>query len=173
MKQLDFKYLFDKYFDELRNFVYYRCGDAELATDVAQEVFMKLWEKQLEQAPEELVGLLYKMAKDNIVSKFRRKKVERNYTEMPHYHSNSLLPDEELEGNELNQKYEKALSEMKDNQREVFLMSRNDELKYKEIADRLDISVKAVEKRMKNALIFLRKSLLILCLIISQIIDRL
>jgi RNA polymerase sigma-70 factor (ECF subfamily) len=48
---------------------------------------------------------------------------------------------------------------MKEKQRVVFLMSRYDGLKYKEIADHLDISVKAVEKRMNQALDHLKKHL--------------
>ena len=41
----EFKLLFDTYFDAIRSFVFYRCGDANVASDVAQEVFMKVWEK--------------------------------------------------------------------------------------------------------------------------------
>jgi RNA polymerase sigma-70 factor (family 1) len=171
LNQKDFKALFDKHFDALRNFVYYRCGDAEMATDVVQDVFIKIWEKQLDKKPEEVIGLLYKMAKDNLISQIRHQKVERDYEEAPHYHTGSLSPEEELESKELRLKYERALGEMAEKQREVFLMSRNDELKYHEIADRLQISVKAVEKRMKYALEFLRKYLLILCLILVQIIE--
>jgi RNA polymerase sigma-70 factor (ECF subfamily) len=156
----DFKILFDKHFDPLRNYIYYRCGNGELATDIAQEVFMKIWEKQLKEPPKELIGLLYKMARDLFISKYRRAQTEKEYTAMPVSKNESLTPDDELNYNELKKSYEKALKEMPDNQREVFLMSRMEELKYKEIAERLDISIKAVEKRMKNALQFLREALL-------------
>jgi len=52
------------------------------------------------------------------------------------------------------------LEKMPENQRTVFLMSRNDELKYHEIAECLNISVKTVEKRMSAALKLLRNELL-------------
>ena len=58
----------------------------------------------------------------------------------------------DLEYSELKKKYEKTLMKLPIKQREVFLMSRVEELKYSEIAERLRISVKAVEKRMKKAL---------------------
>jgi RNA polymerase sigma-70 factor (ECF subfamily) len=159
LKREDFKRLFNEHFDPLRNYIYYRCGDGELATDIAQEVFMKLWEKQLDKPPEELVGLLYKMAKDAFISKYRRSKTEQEYIARPPDKNESQSPEDELRYKELKNSYEKALKEMPEIQREVFLMSRNEELKYQEIAERLELSIKAVEKRMKNALQFLRQAL--------------
>ncbi|MCG8580912.1 MAG: RNA polymerase sigma-70 factor [Bacteroidales bacterium] len=159
MKREHFKRLFNEHFDPLRNYIYYRCGDAELATDIAQDVFMKLWEKQLDKPPKELVGLLYKMAKDAFISKYRRSKTEKEFIARPPDNDESQSPDEELSYKELKQSYERALKEMPEIQREVFLMSRNEELKYHEIADRLELSIKAVEKRMTNALQFLRQAL--------------
>lgn len=159
MKREDFKSLFNEHFESLRNYIYYRCGDAELATDIAQDVFMKLWEKQLDKPPKELVGLLYKMAKDAFISKYRRSKTEQEYVARPPDNTESQSPEEEMSYKELTTTYERALKEMPEIQREVFLMSRMEELKYKEIAERLDLSIKAVEKRMKNALLFLRQAL--------------
>ena len=57
--------------------------------------------------------------------------------------------------------YEEALKSLSEKQRDVFLMSRLDALSYKDIAERLDISVKAVEKRISGALSNLRKSILV------------
>ena len=70
-----------------------------------------------------------------------------------------MCPEEEMEFNELKLKYEKALSSLPENQRIVFLMSRKDGMKYSEIAEYLQISVKAVEKRMSKTLAYMRKSL--------------
>jgi len=160
LKREDFKSLFNEHFDPLRNYIYYRCGDAELATDIAQDVFMKLWEKQLDKPPKELVGLLYKMAKDAFISKHRRSKTEQAFiARPPDNNDEAQSPEEELNYKELKRTYERALKEMPEIQREVFLMSRMEELKYHEIAERLELSIKAVEKRMKNALQFLRQAL--------------
>ncbi|MBK3516626.1 RNA polymerase sigma-70 factor [Carboxylicivirga marina] len=159
MKREDFKSLFNEQFDPLRNYIYYRCGDAELATDIAQDVFMKLWEKKLDKPPKELIGLLYKMAKDAFISKYRRSKTEQEFIARPPDNAESQSPEEELNYKELKRTYERALKEMPEIQREVFMMSRVEELKYHEIAERLELSIKAVEKRMKNALQFLRQEL--------------
>lgn len=61
---------------------------------------------------------------------------------------------------ELKKKYGEVLSNMPETQRIAFLLNRNDELSYSEIAIRLQISVKAVEKRISAALKVLRKHLL-------------
>lgn len=68
-------------------------------------------------------------------------------------------PEKLMEFEEMKQHYELALAKLNDKQRTVFLMSRMDGLKYREIADRLSISAKAVEKRMTQALASLRKAL--------------
>ncbi|MEN9443274.1 MAG: hypothetical protein RIS47_164 [Bacteroidota bacterium] len=160
MKQEEFKLLFDRYFDSLRSYIYYRCGDKDLATDVAQEAFIKLWEKQETYEPKRNVGLLYKMASNLFVSRYRHQKVVDGYASSFSFVAESESPEEELLHTELQDSYEKALNDLPEKQRTVFLMSRMEELKYEEIAQRLDISVKAVEKRMHNALLYLRKVLL-------------
>jgi RNA polymerase sigma-70 factor (ECF subfamily) len=67
--------------------------------------------------------------------------------------------DGEFDYKQLKVRYENALQKLPEKQRTVFMMSRMEELKYTEIAQLLDISIKTVEKRMSNALFYLRKAL--------------
>ena len=69
---------------------------------------------------------------------------------------NEQSPQYALEEKEFKEQLENIIASMPEKQRDVFLMNRIDELTYKEIADRLELSVKAVEKRMHGALSFLR-----------------
>jgi RNA polymerase sigma factor (sigma-70 family) len=155
----EFKILFDKHFDSLRQYVLYRSGDADLATDIAQDCFLKLWEKQNKVDLSTSKGLLFKMANDIFITRYNKEKATfeflKNFTLLELDYS----PHEVMEFEQLKTVYERALTGMGENQRTVFLMSRVDGLKYSEIAESLGVGVKAVEKRMNLALNFLRKSI--------------
>ena len=140
----------------VRNYVYYRSGDTELATDIAQETFLRIWEKQLEPERDKTKALLFKIAGDLFVSAYRRQKTAMDFRMNLKADAVFETPEEQIKFKELKNNYEKALQRLPDKQRVVFLMSRMDGMKYHEIADALSLSVKAVEKRMKNALDHLR-----------------
>jgi len=155
-----FKTLFDLYFDDIRRYLYYRCGDTNISTDLAQDAFMRVWEKQMDLLPEKDIGLLYKIAGDLFVSHMRREKLRREAPGEIRFEQRDSSPEDELQYSELKEKYEKVLMKLPENQRVVFLMSRTEELTYQEIATRLSLSVKAIEKRMSGALTRLRKELI-------------
>lgn len=147
------------HFAGVRKYVFYRSGNTDVATDIAQETFLKIWEKQHLVQPEKVKGLLYKIAGDLFVSHFRKEK--RSFRFFNHYVFDEAgqSPEEILAFEQLKGNYKKALETLPEKQRTVFLMSRAENLKYHEIAEMLGISVKAVEKRMNYALKHLRQFL--------------
>ncbi len=159
MTREDFKTLFEMHFAQVRNYVFIRSGNIELATDLAQETFLKIWEKQQTIQPGKVKGLLFKIANDLFVSHYRKEK--RSFEFFNHYQFNALSdsPEDEMEFEQLKENYRVALEGMPENQRTVFLMSRIENLKYVEIAEMTGISVKALEKRMSKALEYLRVNL--------------
>jgi len=155
----EFKFLFDSYFDAVRSYLFYRGADKEQASDLAQDVFLRIWEKQLDVDLKTALRLLYKMAGDMFVSRYRRETIEMNYRKSLKNDTDDYSPEDQLRYNELKDKYSKALATLGEKQRTVFLMARMEGLKYHEIAERLNLSVKAVEKRMSIALDYLKKVL--------------
>ena len=156
MKKEAFSALFNSHFEDLRRYVLYRSGNEEVATDIAQETFMLIWEKQMVIDPKKVKGLLFKIAGDLFITQYRKQQLAFNFFQTFQPNNNSITPEDEINFEELKKSYNAALRSMPDKQRTVFLMSRIDELKYKEIAEQLGLSAKAIEKRMTQALDHLR-----------------
>tara|TARA_R100000697_G_scaffold90767_1_gene102670 strand:- start:335 stop:949 length:615 start_codon:yes stop_codon:yes gene_type:complete len=156
MTLVEFKQIFDLYYTPIKNFLYYKSGDVDLAEDLTQDVFMKLWDKREEINQETVKSYLYTIASNMLLNKFRHDKVVFTFAEKNKDRFNEQSPQYALEEKEFKQQLEQTIAAMPEKQRDVFLMNRIDELTYKEIAERLELSVKAVEKRMHGALSFLR-----------------
>jgi len=155
----EFKLLFDNYFDSVRSYLVYRGAEKEQASDLAQDVFLKIWEKQMNIDIQTALRLLYKMARDMFISQYRRETLEMNYMASLDFDSSDFSPEDHLRYKELFSNYTVALAALSEKHRTVFLMSRMEGLKYHEIADRLQLSVKAVEKRMSIALAYIKQAL--------------
>lgn len=159
MKKEEFKILFETHFEDVRRYILYRSGNDEMATDIAQDTFLRIWEKQLTIESKTAKGLLFKIAGDLFITQYRKEQVAFNFFNTFQPNHKSSTPEDELNFQELQKAYDSALKTMPEKQRTVFLMNRIDELKYKEIADQLELSVKAVEKRMSQALDHLKTHL--------------
>jgi len=154
-----FKSLFDTHFDSIRRYLYFRSGDAVLSTDLAQDTFLRIWEKKMKMDPSKDSGLLYKIASDLFVSQTRRDRLYKEIQKELKFDLNWINPEDQFQYEELKLNYQRALTNLNENQRIVFLMSRMEELTYKEIAARLSLSIKTIEKRMSMALSIMRKEL--------------
>jgi RNA polymerase sigma factor (sigma-70 family) len=159
VSEKEFKYCYDEYFDAIRSYIYYRSGEQELSSDLAQEVFLRLFEKDFEFIESKTKNLLYSMANQAFLMHLRSKKVSDRHLQSIEFRYESQDPQQQLQYVELTKSYEKTLADMPEGQRVVFLMSRSEELTYKEISERLELSIKAVEKRMSQALKLLRAKL--------------
>ncbi|MCD4833265.1 MAG: sigma-70 family RNA polymerase sigma factor [Bacteroidales bacterium] len=146
-----FKEYFDKYFDDIRSYLYYKSSDTELSEDLSQEAFLKLWENIDKINPDTVKSYLYTIAGNLFKNHYNRKKVEFKFTSSLS-ESFAESPEFLMEFKEFDKILQNTLAKIPEKSRIVFLMNRIDKLSYKEIAERLQLSVKAVEKRMKKAL---------------------
>jgi RNA polymerase sigma-70 factor (ECF subfamily) len=154
-----FKVIYNEYFNQLRSYVYYRSGNEALSSDIAQEAFLKLWEQRDQIIIESVLQFLYTIARNLHTSTYRHEKIKFEFLKKIISDNYQPTTENEFYYKEIKKDYESILAKMPENQREVFLMSRMDGLKYSEIAECLNLSVKAIEKRMKNALFYLKSNL--------------
>lgn len=156
----DLKKVYDEYFGAVRNFLYYKTKDIQLAEDLVQEVFIKVWEKRETIKKETLKSLLYTIANNLMINHINHQKVVRSHEDSSNYQvGSSESPEYIFEEQEFQIRFNLIMSKIPDGPKEVFLMNRIEDLKYDEIASRLELSVKAVEKRMSKALSILREEL--------------
>ena len=148
-----FKEVYNAHFDAVRRYVFYRCGDTELASDIAQDVFVKIWENRDSLDISTIKPLLYRMATSYCINEYRRQLCRMNFEQsMKQVHDSESSAEDEISFNELRAAYERILEQMPDKQRTIYLMSRENGMKYTEIAERLQVSVKTVEKYISASL---------------------
>jgi len=141
----------------LRNFIFYKSGNMALAEDLVQEAFGKLWENCAKVELEKAKSYLFTIANNLFLNKVAHEKVVLKFEGAPHQDKDVQSPQYLLEEAEFKKQLEAAINNLPEEQRIVFLMSRIEKKKYREIAELLEISVKTVEKRMHLALVELRK----------------
>ena len=158
MTAKDFKMIYDAHFDDLRRYLIYRSGDQDLSKDIAQNVFMKVWTKKIEIASGNIKSLLFKIATDEFISHIRKKKVEKEYTESIDL---KLIREPDNNDDLLEKKvlFQKALNQLPEKQKTALLMNKMQGLTYKEIAEILNLSQKAIEKRIGLALKALKQNI--------------
>lgn len=140
------------------NHIFYKYGNEEKAHDAVQEAFMKLWEHCAKVPPEKAKSFLYTVANNLYLNVLKAEKVRLKYADKT-LKTNNENPEFILEEQQFQEKLDTALNSLPENQRTTFLMNRIDGLKYAEIAQLEEVSIKAIEKRMHLALKSLREQI--------------
>lgn len=129
----------------------------ELAEDLTQDAFTILWTKRENIDPTKVKSYLFTIANNLFLNEVKHRKVVLKFNQHPVNTTSSETPQYIMEESEFSDQLQNAISGLPEKNRVVFLMNRIDKLTYREIADQLGLSVKAVEKRMTKALQKLRE----------------
>lgn len=153
-----FSEIFQLYIKRVYQFVYGYLKHRFDAEDVTQVVFKKLWEKRSQiDVRDSISGYLFTIAYNATIDHMRKNSHnQRNVT----IENESLLSIEERPGipnsHKLQSHYETCIKLLPNKRREIYLLSRHEGLTNKQIAERLNISIKTVEHQIRAALDFLR-----------------
>ena len=163
-----FEQLFFEYQPRLLRFAV-RFVDEPIAEDIVQNCFLRLWNKREQTSLTNVQGLLFMMVRNECLNELKRRYVtgtvslddlmEQAGAEQLYWQDMAPNADAVLLGKELQKLVDEAMTYMSDKTREIFVMSRQQGLKPKEIADELNITRQAVEKHINSALATLEKHL--------------
>ena len=165
-----FKRIFESYYPRLLRFANEYVGDRYEAENILQNVFLTLWEKRTAlRVDTNLNAYLLSLVKSQCLDFLKHKKVTNRYLSNQmtvqqqemifNYYAISKFEPEQMDVESLELLVQKAIGELPEQCRKVFELSRYEGLKYKEIANRLGISVKTVETHISHALKILRVTL--------------
>ncbi|TKG97074.1 RNA polymerase sigma-70 factor [Puteibacter caeruleilacunae] len=160
--QKAFKMLFDRYSRRLYSFALSHLKGQVDAEELVQDVFVKLWDKKEYLRSEgNIKAYIFRVAVNTVYDIVKKRKSESAYHEFIQQqdaHHNSTWDQVVFE--ELQQRHDSLVAEMPEKRREIYLMSRNEGLSNKEIAEKLDVSVRTVESQIYKAVSFLKEHLL-------------
>ena len=154
-----FSSIFRKYSKDLHDFLFYKFGSQLNPQDKMQEAFVKLWENCAKIPQDKAKSFLFTTANNLMLNEFAHQKVVLRHRQTKPKHSTHIDPEFLLQEKQYKEKLETAIANLTEAQRVAFLMNRAEGKRFKEIAQLLDISTKAVEKRIYGALKKLREDI--------------
>ena len=157
-----FEMFFKTYYQPLCNYAYSFIRDRDEAEEIVQSAFLAMWEKrETLDIKTSLKSYLYTMVRNTSLNVIKHEKIKQKYI------GEALAVEERSHDNvvqkvlssELEEKIHHAMESLPEQCRLVFKLSRFEELKYSEIAEQLEISIKTVENQMGKALKIMREQL--------------
>ena len=157
-----FEQVFKMHYKNLHAYAFTMLKDEDEAEEMVQQVFFKLWERSEHLSfSGSIAAYLYRAVHNESLNFIKHQKVKAGHQLHVAYSMKNKAEQAQpkMIRKELENKFREALNELPEQCRTVFQLSRFEDMKYKEIADKLDISVKTVENHMGKALKLLRTKL--------------
>ncbi|WP_431158807.1 RNA polymerase sigma factor [Winogradskyella poriferorum] len=157
--KIRFSKLYEKYAQSLSNILFYKYGDLLNPSDKVQEAFIKLWENCAKIKPEAAKSYLYTTANNMMLNEVKHQKVVLKYQQVKPKDYTNESPEFILRKKEFLKRFERVLSELKEEERVAFLLNKLDGKTHKEVAEILGITKKVAEHRIYAALNILKEKL--------------
>lgn len=154
-----FSSIYNKYAQDLHDFLYYKYGEQFNPNDKAQEAFIKLWENCKTVSIDKAKSFLFTVANNIVLNDIKHQKVVLRFQKTKPKDYTNETPEFLLEKEQYFQTYQSALGNLKEEQRVAFLLNKVEGKKHQEIADMLGVTKKVVEYRIYSAFDSLKKEL--------------
>ena len=157
-----FSSFYDTLWEPLFSFVVRAVKDTDDAMDIVQETFISIWQQRNAlESVQSVRSYVFSIARYKALRYIRLNIQKRDYLTSlwQFFDTYTESPEELLTADELQHAIDKQVAKLPPKMREVFLLSRDEHLSYKEIAARLNISDKTVKKQINNSLKMLRLKL--------------
>lgn len=154
-----FRMIYDAHNKPLYHFAYSYLKDSFEAEEIIQDVFLKVWEKRNEIDEEKsFTSYLYRITVNKVFNELKHRVVKKKYElyALKLDPESDYTPESSIQYNELNTKIENLLSQLHEQQRRIFVMSRWKGLSNAEIAQDLSLSVRTVENQIYRASKFIK-----------------
>ena len=146
-----FSSIYNEYSKDLHDYLYYKYGDQFNPNDKVQDAFIKLWDNCKEVTLNKAKGFLFMVAKNMMLNDIKHQKIVLKHQQIKPKDYTNETPEFLLEKEQFLQKYQRALSNLTEEQRVVFLLNKVEGKKHIEIAEMLNITKKVVEYRIYTA----------------------
>ena len=157
----EFERLFKSHHQSLCQFALSLVGDEQVAKDLVQEVFFKLWQnREKVDFGIQIKNYLFKATAHTAYNHLQKsRRTIAFFPELENLLSGQIEKKANLTEEEIKAQLDAAIEQLPVKCRAIFLMSKREGMKYREIAEYLDLSMKTVENQMGIALRRLRKAL--------------
>ena len=158
-----YRQLFDQYYQKLVVFACKYLEDLESARDIVQEFYLYLYESRHSISIQtSLKSYLYSAVKNRCLNQVKHEQVKEKHRNMSRSEANVSDPDleEMMDAVELEARVYEIVTKLPEKCRQIYIMSRVDGKRNREIADELNLSVRTVETQISKALKSLKNSLL-------------
>ncbi|PWK70840.1 RNA polymerase sigma-70 factor (ECF subfamily) [Mucilaginibacter oryzae] len=157
-----FEEIYIRYAETLTDFTSSKLFNFDDAKDIIHDLFVRLWsERKNIQVDSHLKAYLFKITRHRIVDTIRKNITREEYAAMLQRLENytDTPVEQKIAAEELKERIQYSLKELSPRVREVYMMSREDNLTIPEIAERLGVSEQTVKNQLSSALKHLRQSL--------------
>ncbi|WP_196895905.1 RNA polymerase sigma-70 factor [Aureivirga marina] len=152
--------IFKMHYSELCLFATKFVSCPDTAEEIVQDLFCKIWEKKKSLHIETSIkSYLYGAVRLNCLKLIRDKKIQSKHIKEIKLNSDTISFEDVMENIELQKKIYDTIQQLPSQRRKIFELSRFENLKYREIAEKLELSPKTIENQMGKALKFIRENL--------------